>query len=67
MKGAVEALDISLGRAWQDSVIGLCIAVVVAKGGADILLDAWSARREQDVPGQRSRRETSNSQEKIYE
>lgn len=59
--GALTAggLVIALGRAWPDLVIGLCVAVVVAKGGVDILRDARRTRREQDVPKQRRRRETA--------
>jgi Co/Zn/Cd efflux system component len=38
-----------LGQAWPDLVIGLVIAVVVAKGGIEILLDARRTSREQRV------------------
>lgn len=42
-------LVLLLGQPWPDSAIGLVIAVVVAKGGVDILLDARRTSREQSA------------------
>lgn len=43
------SLVLWLGQAWPDLVIGLLIAVVAAKGGIEILLDARRTRREKSA------------------